>query len=46
MDRKEKSLYEVPATTVMELGLVGIVCQSDGLNDPADYSTGEDPFDF
>ena len=46
MIRKEKRLYEVPATIVVLLGLEGIVCQSDELNDPADYSNGEDPFDF
>ena len=45
MDLKDKSLYEAPVTTVMELRLEGIVCQS-GLNDPADYINGDDPFVF
>ena len=46
MKSKDKSMYEAPRTTVVEVSLGGIVCQSGGLNNPADYVNGGDPFAF
>lgn len=46
MERKEKQLYEAPTAIVVEVKIEGVVCLSGGLDDPADYNNGGDPFDF
>jgi hypothetical protein len=49
MKEEGKSYYEAPATTVVEVKIVGVVCQSlpDGaLLDPNDYTPAPDPFAF
>lgn len=48
MKRKDKSFYEAPSITIVEVKIEGVICQS-GLNkldNPADYLDGGDPFVF
>ena len=49
MKEEGKSYYEAPAITVVEVQIVGVVCQSlpeGALPDPNDYIDGGDPFAF
>ena len=49
MKEEGKSYYEAPAITVVEVKIVGVVCQSlreGALPDPNDYIDGGDPFAF
>ncbi|MBQ9462325.1 MAG: hypothetical protein IJU68_01545 [Bacteroidales bacterium] len=46
MERKDKIMYEAPTTTIVDVKFEGVICLSGGLDDPADYNNGGDPFDF
>jgi len=48
MKRKEKTFYEAPSITIVEVRIESVICQS-GLNEldnPADYLDCGDPFVF
>jgi len=47
--KKNKELYDAPATQIFEVKIEGIVCQSAPLwllEKPTDYEDGGDPFAF
>ncbi len=48
MKREDKTFYEAPSITIVEVKLEGVICQSvlDGLDNPADYFDNGDPFVF
>ena len=45
MEIKNKELYKAPSMQIFEVKTEGVICAS-GLNDPSDYGSGDDPFNF
>lgn len=49
MKTESNLLYETPTAVVLDIRPEGVICGSatlNGLSEPADYSSGDDPFGF